>query len=333
MKIQNRAGRWAARGFAGVTLIGLAIVTTGAGYEAIASTQDATQYPAPGRMLDVGGHRLHIDCSGQGSPTVVFDAGAGEVGSLAWGSVPAQIASSNRVCTYDRGGFGWSDPGPLPRSAGQMVTELRTLLTNADEPGPYILVGHSLGGRNVRLFAGMYPSEVAAVVLVDARHEDYDTSIGNDAIELENAQTEQFRSLQVAMRRFGVTRALGPWLRSSAPPALSGLPLEYFLLQGQPASADANNSENRSKLESNVQLRARAATLGDIPIAVIVRGRPEPDPAAEWSAWQATQRTMAASSTRGHLAVAENSGHAIQMEQPEMVVAAVRQMIEASRGT
>jgi hypothetical protein len=169
-------------------------------------------------------------------------------------------------------------------------------------------------------------------VLVDARHEDYDASIGNDAIALEIAQTEQFRSLQVAMRRFGVTRALGPWLRSNAPPEVSGLPIEYFLLQGQPASAEANSSENRSKLESNAQLRAQAATLGSIPLVVLMRGRPEPDP-AEWSAWQAAQRTMAASSTRGHLEVADQSGHAIHMEQPDLVVAAVRQMLDVSRGS
>jgi pimeloyl-ACP methyl ester carboxylesterase len=312
-----------ARGFAAVMILGLAIAATGAAYEAIASTQDAVRYPRPGRMVDVGGHRLHIDCSGQGTPTVVLDAGAGEVGSLAWGSVPTEIATRNRVCTYDRAGFGWSEPGPLPRSTGQMVTELRALLTAAGEPGPYVLVGHSLGGKNVRLFAGRYPADVAAVVLVDARHEDYDVSIGAEAVELENAQTEQFRSLQVALRRFGVTRGIGPWLLSNAPPEVGGLPIEYFLLQGQPGSAEANSSENRSKVESNAQLRAEAGSLGSLPLVVLVRGIPEPN-AAEWASWQDAQRTMAASSSRGQFIVADQSGHAIQLEQPDLVIAAIR---------
>ena len=120
------------------------------------------------------------------------------------------------------------------------------MLTNAAEPSPYVLVGHSLGGKHVRLFAAWYPAEVAGVVLVDARHEDVDTSLGPAIVQSENAQTEQFRRLEVALRRLGITRALGPWLVASAPPDVSGLPPTYFLLQGEPIAAEANFSEIRS---------------------------------------------------------------------------------------
>jgi pimeloyl-ACP methyl ester carboxylesterase len=327
----HRIGVLAARFFAGLMLFCLALAASGAGYEAIASRQDAVRYPAPGRLVDVGGYRLHLNCVGQGGPTVVLDAGAGEIGTLAWGSVPTDLEASSRVCTYDRAGFGWSEPGPMPRTASQIVAELHTLLTNAGESGPYVLVGHSLGGKHVRLFAGQYPSEVTGMVLVDARHEDVDAPVGSAAVQAEISQVEQFRALQVVLRRFGVTRALGPWLlAAAAPPELSALPMEYFLLQGAPAAAEANVSEIRSFAESDTQLRAEAGTLANKPLIVLMRGKPSPD-ADFWSAWQASQHAMAGLSTRGQLVVAQRSGHVIQLEEPELVVSSVRQTIAASR--
>jgi pimeloyl-ACP methyl ester carboxylesterase len=211
------------------------------------------------------------------------------------------------------------------------VAELRTLLTNAGEPGPYVLVGHSLGGKHLRLFAGQYPSDVAGMVLIDARHEDVDALVGPAAVQEEIGQVEQFRALLVALRRFGITRALGPWLLAAgAPPEISGLPAEYFLFQGAPDAAEANISEIRSYAESDTQVRAGAGTLGNKPLVVLMRGKPSTD-AAFWSAWQASQQTMAGLSTRAHLVVAERSGHVVQLEQPELVVSSVRQTIEASR--
>ena len=137
-------------------------------YESVAEAADARAYPAPGRMIDVGGHRLHINCIGTGTPTVVIDAGWGD-SSVAWSSwVQPAAARTTRVCTYDRAGMGYSEPGPLPRTAERFAQELHTLLTRAGEPGPYVLVGHSLGGALVRVYAHDYPAEVAGVVLIDS---------------------------------------------------------------------------------------------------------------------------------------------------------------------
>src|SRR5215212_4988242 len=141
-------------------LVGLLVVLglIGASYEAIAAAGDARRYPAPGQLVDVGGYRLHIQCVGAGSPTVVLDAGLSG-SSLDWSLVQPELGRSTRVCAYDRAGMGWSDPGPQPRTPRQIADELHTLLTNAGIVEPYVLVGHSLAGKNVRLFALAHPDE------------------------------------------------------------------------------------------------------------------------------------------------------------------------------
>ena len=153
---------WLGRGLA--VLLGLALM--GYIYEPFAEAADAKAYPPPGQLVDVGGYRLHINCTGSGSPTVVIVAGAGDW-STTWGVVQPEVAKATRVCTYDRPGLGWSEAGTLPGNAAQSAKELHTLLQNAKIPGPYVMVGHSLGGLIVRVFAHDYASEVLAVVLVE----------------------------------------------------------------------------------------------------------------------------------------------------------------------
>ena len=121
--------------------------------------------------MDIGGYKLHLNCTGDNGPVVVFDSGLGN-NSLEWALVQSEIAKSNRACSYDRAGYTWSDESPLERTSQNIVEELRNLLKNAEIPGPYILVGHSFGGFNVLLYANKYPEEVAGVVLVDSSHED-----------------------------------------------------------------------------------------------------------------------------------------------------------------
>src|SRR5882672_10428638 len=122
----------------------------GAAYQMVCTQRDTADYPPPGLMIDVGGHRLHLVCQGKGSPIVIMDAGLGD-SWLTWSKTQPEIATRTQVCSYDRAGFGYSEPGPWPRDSKQIVAELHALLKAADLAPPYVLVGHSFGGYNTRL--------------------------------------------------------------------------------------------------------------------------------------------------------------------------------------
>src|ERR671910_1863024 len=145
----------------------LVLAVAGAIYQAIATERAERAYPPPGQMVGVGGHSLHINCVGRGSPTVVLDAGSGGF-SAQWVRVQREVSNTTRVCAYDRAGMGWSEMGPEPRDARQISSELHTLLSKADIVGPYVLVGHSFGGLYMQTYAARYPEEVAGVTLVDS---------------------------------------------------------------------------------------------------------------------------------------------------------------------
>ena len=183
----RRIGRLLGYGLLGLVGLLLVLLASGATYESIASRRAALRYQAPGRLVDVGGHRLHLHCSGQGSPTVVLDTGLG-MPSASWVLVQPVVAQWTRVCAYDRAGYGFSDLGPTPRTSQRIVEELHALLDRAGEPAPYVLAGHSFGGFTIRLFASRYPSQVAGLVLIDASHEDFATRL-HEA----DAQTQQRR--------------------------------------------------------------------------------------------------------------------------------------------
>ena len=159
----RRARRWLVYPL----LAGLGLSAIGGGYETVRESIDAAAYPMPGQLIDVGGHRLHLSCTGSGSPTVVLEPGHGEVSSaMAW--ITAGVAQDSRVCVYDRAGKGWSDPADGPQDAVQTATDLHTLLDRANIPGPYVLAGHSFGGLYVLTFAAQYPDQVAGLVLLDS---------------------------------------------------------------------------------------------------------------------------------------------------------------------
>ena len=296
-------------------LIGLAVI--GASYEAIMAAGDAERYPSPGKLVDVGGYRLHLHCVGEGSPTVIMEPG-GNGNVLHWMLVQPTIARSTRTCAYDRAGMGWSEPGSLPRTPQQIVAELHTLLANARIPGPYILVGHSIGGKYVRLYASQYPQDVAGLVLVDGRHEDVDIAMtpAMRADDRSNVQMQQ--RIYWSLGRLGVMRLM--------PPSLAGIDADtrtkLAVLASDPKRLSTQWDEYTVWADADVALHA-AAPLGRLPLIVVSSGlMAERDPIL-----RAAMRTQAGLSSNSRLVIATESGHPIQFDQPELVIDAVQQVI------
>jgi len=157
------------RGVVGTIIAVLLLAIAGTIYQTAATEADQRNFPAPGNLIDVGGFKMHIYCMGEGSPTVILETLSGGTSSY-WGWVQPEVAKDTHVCVYDRAGRGWSQADPEPITLARTVRNLHTLLVNAHVDGPYILVGHSLGGIYVRQYAAEYPGEVVGMVLVDSAH-------------------------------------------------------------------------------------------------------------------------------------------------------------------
>ena len=325
----SHRGRRVLRGLARGTVVMLALIVglsaAGATYEAIAAGGDATAYPPPGRLVDVGGYSLHIQCVGTGSPTVVLESGLGGM-SLDWNLVQKEMGQTTRVCSYDRAGMGWSDPGPQPRTPGQIACELHTLLAKAGIPAPYVLVGHSVGGKNVRMFALQHPDEVAGMVLVDARSEVADSPGASAASHDLQKVTGSEWSLYGLVRRVGLVRLIGAsqW----GPLTLSEQTrTELALLATGQRGLDATAAESLAMTADNAELRA-APSLGDRPLIVLAAD----ESMNTTPRWPEAQHQQAAMSTNGRLIVVEGSGHYIQLDHPAVVIDAVRQVVQQARG-
>lgn len=291
----------------------------------------AKQVPAPGQLVDVGGYKMHLYCTGQGSPTLLMDAGNNEF-STTWAAVQPELQLLTRVCVYDRAGFGWSESSPFPRTSETMVKELHTLLVNANIKGPYVLVGHSFGGMNMRLYAQRYPAEVVGLVLVDSAHEAQTLRVP----ALQNAAApllDQFRVLAL-LNSFGLL-ALSPEdipSRELPDEALA----QYRAILATSRYFETAIAETEALEQSFAEVRAaQITTLGDLPLVVISRGLSDPLPgfseaeAQQYEeAWQVMQSELVALSTNSRQIIAEQSGHYIQLQQPQRVIEAVKQVVE-----
>lgn len=305
---------------AGATFGLLAIAAAGAAYEQIAGAGDAAAYPPAGRLVDVGGYRLHLDCRGQGSPAVVMDAGLGS-SSLDWRLVQSELALTTQVCAYDRAGMGWSDRGPEPRSPSHLAEELHTLLQSGGIPGPYILVGHSLAGKNIRMFTSAHPDEVAGMVLVDARSEVVEAKSDLKAF---GVALEGQAALYSVARWFGIARLFGGGLVDLplVPPPLA---TQIALAQTKPDAIAETTLEGLSRTADDDVLAA--ASLGSLPLIVIAAG----ESMTNLPDWPAAQHAMAELSTSGRLVVAEGVGHAVQLEAPNVVIDAIGEVVSKVR--
>jgi pimeloyl-ACP methyl ester carboxylesterase len=334
-------------------LVILTVVVTaiGAGYQVVGTWQDARRFPQQGRSIPLGPEirttSLNLDCSGLGRPTVVLDSGIG-VPALGWIKVQPEVAKFTRVCSYDRAGYGWSDTGQEPRTSVQISRELKALLAGAGEVGPYILVGHSFGGFNVRVFTKLYPADVSGLVLVDGANEDEEKRINEilpatvveqeQKIDLRNAKLNQFLTplrIYLGIQRLQVasgwgTPNYGVLLAAQDFPKIFRQELLY--LRQQEKFQDAVTSESKAFGESIAQVRA-AGNLGDRPLIVLTAGLPyPPDPLLtkmemnkESNLWiNVLQAQEAHLSSRGKQIIVPDSGHMIPFKRPDTVIDAIR---------
>ena len=316
------------RGLFGLLVALIALPLSGATYEAIMALGDAQRYPPPGKLVDVGGYNLHIYCVGQGSPTVILEAGGGHM-SLDWVLIQPDLAKSTRVCAYDRAGLGWSEAGTLPRSPQQITADLYMLLAEAGISGPYVLVGHSIGGKYVRLYASQYPQDVAGMVLLDARHESLDAAQTPEQKEQDRAQTQNELRLTRTLRRLGILRLFGPSLLKANPSAAhipEGTLAEMALVMTGPQGLDAQSNEFNAQTQADDQLQA-APSLGDIPL--IVMGADQS--IARIPILMDAFTTMMGLSSNSRLMIVQKSGHAIHWDQPMIVIDAILQVVDAAR--
>ncbi|NQX49256.1 alpha/beta hydrolase [Paenibacillus tritici] len=316
-----------------LVLVTLAGLITGSGflYEAIASTSAAKDYPAPGKLVDAGGYKLHIRQQGAGAPTIIMEAGSGET-SLSWRDIPEQLAEAATVVTYDRAGYAWSEQADTERSGAHIVRELHTALQNADLPGPYLLVGHSLGGMYARLFTQTYPEEVTGLVLIDARPENDDRET-KPILEAEKVAGNPSASLLSLLKRSGALRLFQDQL-------LKGLVAEqdrgaFINVISTPEYFAAKEQE--AVLAGSTEDAIRGQNFGALPVKVIARGLPQDyasfgvseEAGRQLEAmWQEGQRNMLNLSSNSQLIVAERSGHMIIHDQPELVVQTIRSVLE-----
>lgn len=320
--------RWVRYLLLGLLSLLIVLVCAGAVYEGIESYRDQRRFHPPGRLVDVGGYRLHLYCLGQGSPTVILEAGGGNPW-LSWYKVQPQVAPFTRVCSYDRAGLGWSDPSPRPPTASVIAEELHTLLHNAGITGPFVLVGHSLGGMYARMYANRYPSEVVGMVLVDSSHPDQDERFPPEAKKLAAASYYVIRAMQITLP-IGLPRLLAS---RAAPREVRS---EYCAVFCRRKFLVAVRAEAAAQSESSAQVRT-LGSLGNLPLIVLSH---DPDkmrfpgnltePVNR--EWGKMQEELAHLSSNGSHFVVKGSSHDIQIDNPEAVVNAIREVVSKSQG-
>ncbi|WP_195763642.1 alpha/beta fold hydrolase [Duganella guangzhouensis] len=313
---------------------------------ACAWAQQGAEFSVPHQLIDVGGGRkMNLYCSGQGAVTVVFDAAAGDAG-WAWYRVQPEVARQTRACVFDRAGFGFSDPATQPNTAEGVAADLHKLLSAAGEKGPYVLVGNSLGGANVQVYAYRHPEQVKGLVLVEAQHED-------ETDRLDRASGGKIRQIYAMVAGQGTycldAARKGFDTDSEAERNCIGEPLQTFgpklgaaLLASERKASywQANVDEYAAMGTSDEQLRKLRRPFGDIPVLVLTRGvSPYAIPGEPQTALNKTvedenfaiQKEFTKLSPRASQRVVAGAGHVIQGEKPEAVVSAVLEVVHQVR--
>lgn len=265
--------------------------------------------PPRDEMVNIGTHSLHINCLGTGNPTIVIDTGAGETYE-SWEAVIAQLSSKTRVCAYERAGYGQSEPGPMPRDSQRAADELHLLLATSGEKGAFILVGHSLGGLNMQVYADSYKKEVAELVLLDPS-------------PLAWIKGEGFPELRELFIQQTISqREEADKLKASSDP--EALAVAGFM--------EATASEFEEFFGRTADEVAGIDSFGELPLVVIAASEPEPafgeDGPAFRQFWNAESQALTLKSTSGQFILAEGSSHHIHLDVPQLIIDAILEILE-----
>ena len=335
----------------GLIVLLLILGAIGFVYEGSVESRVYQSFPPPGTLIDVGGYNLHLNCMGEGSPTVIVNA-ASQGGSLYWSLVQPEVAAFTRICTYDRAGYAWSDPSPSRRSSTEMVTELRVLLRSAQVEPPYVLVGHGMGGLHLQHFAMLHPDDVTGLVLIDSDHPEYETHMPEPVSRVEAANINALAARRL-LARLGLLRLLGiagqiefPAEFDLLPPETHTTAKEFWVYNAQVYATLAAENQRTMLQESRAQVRRLspgvASWLPNVPLIVITHGIPGGRVsgldaelvAEEERIWQEMQRDMAAlgQPLHGEPLVAEQSTFIdILLKQPNLVTNAIQEVVAAAR--
>jgi len=295
----------------------------------------ALDEPRPtGELISVGSRKLHIHCTGTGTPTVIVENG-GAVFSFDWELVQPQVARFTRICTYDRAGYAWSDPGPEFDTFDQARHDLHVLLRNAGIHAPYVLVGHSLGGMLVRYYQAKYPSDVVGMVLVDSSHEESLQQVGPKLVRIPELTAKQFQDL-IAEVKVNRPKNPGPDLvPTTILPPYDKLPAQFQTLHlwalrkvlPLVATWGLSLQLDLSRLH---QMRVRTQhPLGNMPLAVLTATR-TPEQERQDQDHLRLQNDLTQLSTNSRQ-IMVSSGHAIYLDQPEVVIRSIAEVVNSAK--
>lgn len=336
---QSATKRWLKRIGKGALVCVAALVAAGAIYEGIGRMNAGRRYPPPGKMVDIGGRRIHLDCRGAGSPTVLFESGLGSGGSTDWRLVQDRIAAVTRACSYDRAGIMWSDSKATPQDGAAVADDLHATLRRAGITGPLVLVGHSIGGPYTTIFTGRYGDQVAGLVLVDPSHPDQIARLGKvTSADLNPRGKMWIVRTAAALSWVGVPRLVASMSGSPRLPAQANAQVAAY------ASHSVGGSLSEVEGFDRTMEQERAAhDLADRPLIVLTSMLPLTPKQKEMlglntqggarfkQVWKELHGEMSRWSRRGEQRIVPDAGHYIQVDRPDAVVAAVDDVVRMVR--
>jgi len=324
---------WFFRIIVGIVVLVILLALMGTILLSRASASDRAKFTAPGELVTVNDRQMHIYCKGEGSPTVILDAGTGGW-SIAWSAIMPDLAETTRVCAYDRAGLGWSEAADDERTPQQMADDLKALLVKANESGPYIMTGFSYTGLSSRLFSAQNPDEVVGLVLVDPTTE-FDNELMDETLMRQQRSAIGAYQLFGLAARVGLVRFLNPKEMAPYAPFIPENALEpdiYYSFLTEPLWWQTSQKEFVSRLNDEVLADIRDnGTIRDIPTVVIGSDTIDEGFEALQEGHRAHLQEIASRSSQGEFVLAEGSSHEVPTDRPDVIIVAITKVVTGAR--